>query len=326
MAIASRMQPMYKRLKRAGFPEKYVREKVLPDWWDDHIAETPAGYGQAVTMIALNLNIDPCSLEDEQSEIVCTKFGKPKYKKQAGHTDGELEPATCIAVRAAKIACLGVDIGAAPVPVSAQEIRRSLLARGSQCVHFEALLDYCWSLGIPVLHVSEFPSGKKPDALSATMDGRPAIVLCKKIQYSAWLLFHLAHELGHIALGHLEGAGVLIDEEVKSDTDEEETEANRFAIELLTGQSERHINFGDLITSSSLASKVVAVGQYNTIDAGFLALLHGRATGNWGTVNGALKFIEEKPRAIEAVRSRMLAHVDEERLSSESYGFLLRIT
>jgi hypothetical protein len=39
-----------------------------------------------------------------------------------------------------------------------------------------------------------------------------------------------------------------------------------------------------------------------------------------------LKIIEHKHQAIQAVNSRMMAHVDEERLSSESYEFLLRIT
>ena len=65
------------------------------------------------------------------------------------------------------------------------------------------------------------------------------IVLCRNSRSSAWLLFILAHELAHIALGHIDDDGMLIDENVKRNIqDTEETEANRFAEEVLSGDAE----------------------------------------------------------------------------------------
>ena len=63
------------------------------------------------------------------------------------------------------------------------------------------------------------------------------IVLCRHTKHAAWLLFILAHELGHLALDHVPNEGVLIDEGLdKNSTDAEEQQANAFAIELLTGR------------------------------------------------------------------------------------------
>jgi hypothetical protein len=33
------MDLLYKRLRDAGFNRKFVKETVLPSWWDDRIAE-----------------------------------------------------------------------------------------------------------------------------------------------------------------------------------------------------------------------------------------------------------------------------------------------
>ena len=44
--------------------------------------------------------------------------------------------------------------------------------------------------------------------------GHYGIVLCKNAKHSAWLLFILTHELGHILRRHITRDGVLIDQGV----------------------------------------------------------------------------------------------------------------
>ena len=50
------------------------------------------------------------------------------------------------------------------------------------------------------------------DGLASVRSGHYAVVLSKHAKHSAWLLFILTHELGHIVQGHVNKDGVLVDE------------------------------------------------------------------------------------------------------------------
>src|SRR5215510_9769204 len=95
------------------------------------------------------------------------------------------------------------------------EIRQCILRAEAPWVNLASLVDYCWSVGLPVIHISAFPpKAKKMDRLAYARNGRSAIVLCKNTHQSAYLSFILAHEIGHIIRGHINSDGVLIDEQV----------------------------------------------------------------------------------------------------------------
>ena len=144
-----------------------------------------------------------------------------------------------MATRAAQLVNIAVAEAPLAPPKSASQIRREILGHGESWVSFSNLIDYCWALGIPVIHLMTCPTANRPDGLRPRIKGRPVIVLCRNSRSSAWLLFILAHELAHIALGHIDDDGMLIDENVKRNIqDTEETEANRFAEEVLSGDAE----------------------------------------------------------------------------------------
>ena len=48
MAAKNPMPQLYRQLGTAGFPRKYLREVVLPSWWEDEIAHNPAGYAEGL--------------------------------------------------------------------------------------------------------------------------------------------------------------------------------------------------------------------------------------------------------------------------------------
>lgn len=52
------------------------------------------------------------------------------------------------------------------------------------------------------------------DAVAIKVSERPVIALTKKHKHASGVLFGLAHELGHIACGHLENNSLLIDEKL----------------------------------------------------------------------------------------------------------------
>jgi hypothetical protein len=50
------------RLADLGFPEDWIRSAVLPDWWDDEICDTPAGFAEGCAILARLLGLDCRSL------------------------------------------------------------------------------------------------------------------------------------------------------------------------------------------------------------------------------------------------------------------------
>ena len=218
-----------------------------------------------------------------------------------------------------------------PTPKSGAIMREEILGMGKRWVGFKELLEYSWSLGIPVLHVSGFPkSAKKPHCLTLKIKDRPVIVLCVKHNAPAWLLFILAHELGHVCLSHIENDGVLLDEDVEhNERDIEEDAANTFAIELLTGSSEPVFPSFDsgLPNARELALWAKETGLALRIDPGHLVLnrIHSIGDGYWDVANAALAILRASKGALDLVRRLTADRLDWSRLPEQSSRFLLDI-
>jgi Zn-dependent peptidase ImmA (M78 family) len=325
------MLQLYNRLGNVGFPRKYLREVVLPSWWDDEIAHNPAGYTEGLLLLSRNLGLDLASMQNEAVPVGLRNLGPCKFKKVTTTNDEELVLARIVATRVVELLSAAVPIPKKPLLTSASEIRQSILRTGVPWVDLASLVDYCWSVGVPVLHVSAFPpKAKKMDGLASVRGGHSAIVLCKNARHSAWLLFILAHELGHIVRGHINSDGVLVDEQVeRSSTDAEEKAANAFALELLTGDSESQVfPVGAKVSARALARAASQAGVYEHIDPGHLVLncAHQMGSDFFAVANAALNLLELHADAVGLVRSKMLAHLDKSLLSEDTYEFILRAT
>jgi hypothetical protein len=216
------------------------------------------------------------------------------------------------------------------MPASASEIRQTILERAA-CVGLEELLDYCWLVGIPVLHINYFPRGaKRPDGFTLRLHKRPIIVLCREERQPSWLLFILAHELGHIGRGHIPEDGALIDERLQeNEPDQEEKEADEFALEVLTGGPETRIGTdGRWPNMRELADLAVRIGKRWAIDPGHIVLNYANTMGStfFPVARGALNLLYPDADAIETVRNKLAANLDWDRLPEDSSAFLMRIT
>jgi Zn-dependent peptidase ImmA (M78 family) len=324
------MTRLYSRLGSLGFPRKYLREIVLPSWWDDEIAHNPAGYTEGLLLLSRNLGLDLSSMQNEAVPVGLRNLGPCKFKKSATTSDEDLMLARIVATRTVELISAAVPVPKKPLLMSATEIRQLILRAGAPWVNLASLVDYCWSVGLPVLHVLAFPpKAKKIDGLAYARSGRSAIVLCKNTQYSAWLLFILAHELGHIVWGHINSDGVLIDEQVdRNSTDAEEKVANAFALELLTGNPRSQVFAVGPVSARALAKAAYQAGVHEQIDPGHIVLNYAYQTGSDGfaVANAALKLLEPHADPIGLMRSRMLAHLDKTRLSEDTYEFILQTT
>ena len=76
--------------------------------------------------------------------------------------------------------------------------------------------------------------------MAASVEGRSVILLAKDSMYPAHATFYLAHEIAHIMLQHVDTNSVLVDfdrDQLPMYDDEEESQADAFALEILTGPS-----------------------------------------------------------------------------------------
>lgn len=326
------MSELYKRLRAVGFDTPYIRSIALPSWWDDAAAESPSGFQEGMMLIARHLGVSLESLGDPGSPIELRDFGPCNFKKMQGVADDELAIARALCTRAAQIAAASVNDPADSTTVpTGQQIREAILQSGAPWVSLSALLDWCWSNGIPVLHVSHFPrQAKKMDGMAALVGGRPVIVLSKNAKREAWLLFILAHELGHIVSGHVSDNGVLVDEKVtKQSEDAQEQEANATALAILTGDADcRFTSPGRWPNAQELASMAVDYGKNHQVDPGHVVLNYSNNIGPTfhALGNAALKLISPQADAPRVIREAMASRLDWSAIPEDSSEFLMRIT
>lgn len=300
------MTDIYARLSKMGFTPTFVRGCILPDWWEDKMAEIPANRQLAEAVIARQLGIDMASLRDHNAPLKIRQAGQLKLKRRGAASLEDLKVARILGERIARIAASTLDALPDLHDLTAASIRQRILEKGVKWVGFHELLDFCWSIGIPVVHLCTLPSGnKKPDGMAVWTDERPVIVIASGKTHPAWHIFVIAHELGHIALGHLSKGEVSIDSAVELDsTQREEAEANAFAVELLSGHPD--LSFSPpprRFNARELASIAQSIGEKYKIDPGFMILSYSRDQDFYPLAQAALKVLNPEANACQLYQS-----------------------
>lgn len=328
MTDSDPMRNLYVRLEDAGISESYVRNYILPEWWSDEIAESSTGFLEGIGYIAKHLGIEPSALRDEETSLSARSVAGARFKLRTDMDAGDVTWAQSVAVRAGEMAAYAFD---ASFQLSSEDsgssIRSRILEGGAKWVDLEHLLSFCWDSGLPVLHIPEVP-GNKMDGMVVGAEDRPVIILSKDHSQKAWLLFILAHELGHIVEGHLGKGDVLLDEEYTPDSsDPREQEADRFAVELLSGDPEFEI-VGDLVKAEVLAeqAKKFAAEHQITPGAAVLNFTHNHPERPWPLANATLRELRPDANAPEIIRSTLQERLDWASLPDESAKFLARVS
>ena len=308
------MRALIGRLTKLHVPEAYLRKEVLPVWWDDEAALNPAGYAEALGYVSRHLGLDLRALQTPGVPLSFVTLRKAKFKLKEGTTQAQVRPTAALAVRAVKTALAAFSRPTEAIPSSASEIREQILAHNHAWINLGNLLDWCWEKGLPVLHVSNLPKLiKKMDGLAANVDGRFVIALCSRHRQSAWLLFHLAHELGHISLGHVSESGVLFDQDTRDDKrDSGENEATQFALELINGSAGVSFKAHQWLRAEDLARAAKDAGRQFKVDPGTVALNYAWncELKQFAAANRALSLLEPNANAPALIQQRMRDHLD----------------
>jgi hypothetical protein len=330
MTDSNPMQNLYARLEDAGVSEDYVRSYVLPEWWDDEIAESSAGFLEGLGYVSKYLNLNLGALRDADASLSFQNDATARFKLNSGRTPSEVTWAQNLAHRVAEMATHASDRPfQSDTDLTPTAIRQRILDAGAPWVDLECLTTFCWDAGIPVLYVPDVP-GRKMDGVALLANERPAIVISKAHKHQAWLLFVLAHELGHIAHEHLREQEAWGDDwsetRMPDDKDPREQAANQFAVQVITGSPDTRVN-SPYMEATNLAKVAERVGRENQIDPGALILNFAfHATGNpWPLANAALNVLVSETHAPDVIRSVARERLNWGRLPDESVAFLCRI-
>lgn len=283
---------LLRELKRAGLSEPAIRA-AWPSWWTEEMSSSTSARTELRFALARKLGLAPKPLLGERVEFVWKD--KARFKHLSTESPSDLSVMSSFAFAAGRIIAGHTSTGNRLRGIPAEELRQSIL-KSSQFVDLQSLVSTCWALGVAVVHLRVFPLSTKSMHAMVVEEGDAGVVMLgRDASYPAPTAFTLAHEMGHLALGHLRNDAVLVDIEDPAhaqQNDDEEREADRFALTLLTGSADPDIvpSVQDY-NAPTLASAVLKAGFLYRIEPGTLALCVGYREKNWPVVMSALSFV-----------------------------------
>ncbi|CAM3345947.1 ImmA/IrrE family metallo-endopeptidase [Asticcacaulis taihuensis] len=313
-------------LRNAGFTMEAI-DAAWPSWWTDDAESSPSARTELRFALARKLGLSPKPLLGERVEFVWNDEARFKHLT----AQDKLQQSV--------LSSFGVSIGRILVrsleksshsSITAGALRQAILS-SSDYVDLKSLISFCWSIGIPIIHLRVFPlAAKNMHAMVVSTEGQYAILLGKDDKYPAPLAFTLAHEIGHILLGHLANTPALVDmaDPGEGDADDnQEVQANEFALELLTGSPKPNIQTEiEFFSARALAESVINAGPHYKIEPGTLALCAGYVTKRWPAAIGALRHIYGQPTPLwESINNFAAQQIEWDRISIESAEYLSNI-
>jgi Zn-dependent peptidase ImmA (M78 family) len=259
------------------------------------------------------------------------------YKRNALVNPQDFQASTLIASSISNAIISSIKVPYQALPKNVWELNEEIRAIGKGSIDFDALLNYCWRKGVPVISLSNLPFGlKKMDGAALKVGDRPVIILAKKNNSKSWLSFILAHELGHIALGHLENNSSIVDIALQQEStfdsdnagDSMELEADKFALNILGGPlaQETQERWGDFDSAITLATNARAAANLLGCSAGHLILRYAFRTKRWPEAASALKFLREDFDAQKEIVKSMASGIAFDDLSNDVQDLIIRIT
>ena len=271
-----------KQLLGSGLAASLI-DAAWPHWWSEAAEASPSARNELRFILARALGLDPRALIDGDQVRFAATVG-PRFKALKAEDAPQRHAIVSFGQSVARMLNAALP-DRSPPQISAMRIREFLLENGV-VPDFQSITALCWQIGIPVVYLELLPfSTKRMHAMAAGQGGRSAILVAIKDSLYAKAAFTIAHELGHIMLGHLEGESAYVDIDdpmALGELPDEEQAANEFALELLTGRRQPIITTSiDDYSAAQLAQAAQKTGTTERIDPSTIALCDGFRTGDW---------------------------------------------
>jgi hypothetical protein len=317
------------RLRELGLSDAVIGA-AWPRWWSQEAEGSASARAELRFGIARRLGLDPGSLLEATDAPRFLWRQEARFKHLSGESEREREGITSFGRAVAGVLLAGTPVGEARTgQLAAGRAREVILASGRPFVALGDLLALSWAIGVPAAHLRVFPwARKRMAAMSVDVGGRAAVLLGRDSSFPATLAFYLAHELGHIALGHLTADRQIVDlqdEEPSLESDSEELEADAYALELLTGRPSLTVlpSGPGRVHGRSVAQSASAAASELQIEPGTLALCFGYSTGDWRTANAALNEIYAPAQPVwRAVNAIAIEQLDLSELPGDAGEFV----
>ena len=313
------------KLREAGLSKAAV-EAAWPEWWSDHANGSASARAELRLAVARNLGLSPSSLIGERVDFVWRD--RARFKHLRASEDVPTAALNSFGVSVGRSLMEATDWKFDLAGVTAAELRKMLLDMGMP--DLQGLLTVCWAVGTPVAHLKVWPLAQKAmHAMVVGQGGRHAVLFSREAKYPAMAAFTLAHEIGHIALGHVPDDEILVDTEDPAgaaDHDDEEVAADRFALEVLLGDPDPDIRLEfDTFNHAELADAVIRAGPHYGIDPGTLALAVAHRRNAWPVAMAAMRLIQPEPMDVPSLVNEVAAtQLELGRLGYDSSVFIER--
>lgn len=321
------MSVLYKKLSAIGFPKRFVQEKGLPSWWNEELDNKPVAVLEGAGHIAQRLHLDLKSLLAENQNPQFKPLLHTKFKYHQQDKADVPDVAHQLASRVAEVVADTIKLEFKPIPSDPHQVRSEIVAKHPQ-VTLYSLLDYCWEHGIAVVYFKNYPKNtRKIRGMIQWQAEHPVIVLSSGKTQPVCLAFDLAHELGHLALGHIK-EGILIDDDIKPDSDDrEERDSNQFAVKLLVNSFDNSLCQKNFNNAQALKNTIIQLVQNNsTIDPCALALNYGWYNKDYFPLSlKCVNLINPAKEGHKTINNFLEQHLNWEELSDDNADYLDQI-
>lgn len=326
---------LYQTVAQLGLKPAQVR-RLLPSWWDPQVERDPSGVSELAMLLGRRLSLDVGALLNGQLSPRGA-MASVAFKHRAGLEPGALAAASAIASSLAQAVLAALPADYSKLPHRAADLSAAATEGGLRQLGFDALLKLCWDHGIPVIPLPNLPVGvRKMDGAALQIEERPVIVIAKKKSSRAWLSFILAHEIGHIALGHLKPGSTIVDVSLQEGAtyaaedhnDNQEAEADAFALEAMGGEVvESEVKSWDAqMAPVALAVGARAAAKAYGIEPGHFILRHAFINRRWPNAVIALRFLSEDFNPEAALLGEFERRLDMDSVSDDMQDMVTQIT
>jgi len=329
---------LLKRLKTVGIDTTFIENRLVPSSLWEHLKGELNGVDisesvlKVASIVGRIFEWDTATIfSTTPLELDMTTIGTTRFKKPARANERKTNAYTVYAHYLALLVHeLTSELPKKPIPTKASDVREALLSiYGS--ITLKNMLDYVWSLGVPVLPLYD------PGAFHGAcwrVEGRNVIVLKQQTQSEARWLFDFLHEFRHAGQSPDENNFELIeDNEIGQGRKQaqEEQIASTFAGNVLLDGRATEIAKKCVQAANGSVERLkaivpqVAVEENVAVDAlaNYLAfrLSSQNNIGWWGTAHN-LQTFDSSPWQI--ARDVFLERVNLERLNEIDRGLLIQ--
>lgn len=326
---------IYQTVAQLGLKPGQAR-RLLPEWWDPEVEKNPSGVSELAMLLGRRLSLDVSALMNGKLSPKGA-MASVAFKHRAGLEPDAMAAASAIAASLAQTVLAAFPTEYRLLPKRASDLSKAATDDGARLLGFDTLLSLCWDHGIPVIPLPNLPVGvRKMDGAALKIGERPVIVIAKKKSSRAWLSFILAHEIGHIALGHLKPGSTIVDVSLQEGAtyaadeqeDKQEAEADAFALTAMGGDVvEGEVNkWPEQAAPVELAVKARSAAKSHGIEPGHFILRHAFTNRRWPDAVTALRFLSEDFNPEAALLGEFERRLDMDAVSDDMQNLVAQIT